>query len=580
MKLSHHLGIIIGLSATNAFAFVAPTQIPAGIKVQSTVLRPSTYVSQVSGFDAAVETVLLDRQTNSIRQLNGQDLLGVSVDTLSPKDFEQAALNVIESRNDIFGVSAGDVRINLSATHVDPQDQMVSLLVFRNGLRIQDAGITMRFKKGSLVSLKAETFPEATLVQPIYGNTGEIAAKAFNSGATQMKSVMANAYDIGNGSGYISRGSLLRVMPTNAGYSLVKVDEYVVAGSDAAWIVQVNTATGEINDVRSKNFQLRGQAIASVYPRYFGEPLANAPLPYATVQNSAQADASGVFQSNSDTTSPKMDSLTGKFVTVHNETGDALSATAVKNQNSWNLAFATRASSVLWDNNDMAQAMVYVNTNKVIQLAKKYIASPWLTQPLATNVNHAQHCNAYWNGTSLNFFSAGVVGTKTCANTGVISDVVFHEWGHGLDSNTGGIEDGALSEGFGDAMAILFTGDSKIGVDFLPIDHKPVRDVSELKVFPTDVVGEVHKDGMIIAGTWFDLFNGLKAKLGATAGKDLYAKFLFKGIYSAPKMSDVYEATLTLDDNDGDRTNSTPNFCVINAAFSRHGLATKDASCQ
>jgi hypothetical protein len=31
---------------------VAPTQIPAGIKIHSTVLRPSTYVSQVSGFAA------------------------------------------------------------------------------------------------------------------------------------------------------------------------------------------------------------------------------------------------------------------------------------------------------------------------------------------------------------------------------------------------------------------------------------------------------------------------------------------------------------------------------------------------
>jgi hypothetical protein len=578
MKLSSKLGIILGLWATNAFAFVAPTQIPAGIKIHSTVLRPSTYVSQVSGFAADGATVALDRQTNSIRQMNGQDLLGVSVDTLSPKDFEQAALDVIESRNDIFGVSAGDVRINPLATHVDAQDQMVSLLVFRNGLRIQDAGITMRFKKGSLVSLKAETFPEATLVQPIYGNTGEIAAKAFNSGATQMKSVLAN--ESGSGNGYISRGSLLRVLPTSAGYSLVKVDEYVVAGADAAWIVQVNTATGAVSDVRSKNFHLRGQARASVYPRYFGDALENAPLPYATIENSAQSDASGVFQSINSDVAPQMNSLSGKFVSVHNEAGDNLSATAVKKQNTWDLNFATRASTVLWDNNDMAQTMVYVNANKVIQLAKKYIDAPWISEPLQTNVNLAQHCNAYWDGTSLNFFTAGNVGTRTCANTGVISDVVFHEWGHGLDDNTGGIEDGALSEGFGDAMAILFTGDSKIGVEFLPVEHKPVRDVSQLKVFPADVVGEVHKDGMIIAGTWFDLFNGLKAKLGATAAKDLYAKFLLKGIYSAPKMSDVYEATLTLDDTDGDRANSTPNFCVINTAFSRHGLATKDASCE
>lgn len=584
MKFSSKLGILVSLTASNAFAFVAPTQTPAGVQVHSTVLRPASYVSQVSAFDASADTVSLDRQSNSIRQMNGQDLLGVVVNTLSAKDFEKAALDIIESRSDIFGVSAGDVRVNPAATSIDAQDQMVSLLVFRNGLKIHDAGITFRFKKGSLVSLKSETFSEATLVLPIFTNTGEIAAKAFNSSASQLNSDILNSDISSSRAGYISRGSMLRVVPTNAGYSLVKVDEYLVAGADAAWVVQVNTENGELFDVRSKNFNLRGKTVASVYPRYFGDQLKNASLPNVSISDSTttQTDDRGYFQSNNDTTAPKIATLGGKYTTVHNESGADLSATAVKNNHEWSINFATRPATDLWDNNDMAQAMVYVHTNTVIQMAKKYITNPWLDAPLKTNVNLARHCNAYWDGSSLNMFTAGVDpgSGKTCANSGLISDVIFHEWGHGLDHNTGGIDDGALSEGFGDAMSILFTDDSKIGVEFFPLDHKPVRDVSVLKVFPADIVNEVHKDGMIIAGTWFDMFNGLKTKLGTAAAKDLYAKFLFKGIYSATKMSDVYEATLTLDDNDGDRTNQTPNFCVINSAFSRHGLAVKDASCE
>jgi hypothetical protein len=578
MKFIKTIGIFVSVLTTNAYAFVAPTDAPAGVKVHSTVLRPTSYQPTVSAFSADSDAVSLDRQSNSIRQMNGQDLLGVTVDTLSPRDFEEAALNLIESRNDIFGVSAGDVQIKRLATHVDPQDQMVSLTVSRNGLRIQDAGITLRFKKGSLVSLKAETFSEAVLAPSTISNTGDIAAKAFNSGAANLKSGV-----VSSSSGFISRGSMLRVVPTNAGYSLVKVDEYLVAGADAAWVVQVNTSNGELYDVRSKNFNRHGKTVASVYPRYYAEQLITAPLAHALISDSRSpaTDESGNFESHDTTTAPKMDSLNGNFVTVHNEAGANLTGASVVDGSNWLLSFATTHAPVLWDNNDMAQTMVYVNTNKVIQLAKKYISSEWLSKPLETNVNHSQHCNAFWDGNSLNFFSAGVAGTanKTCANSGLISDVVFHEWGHGLDHNTGGIEDGALSEGFGDAMAILFTDDSKIGTEFFPIDHKPVRDVSVLKVFPTDIVNEVHKDGMIIAGTWFDLYNGLKAKLGKTEAKDVYAKFLFKGIYSAQKMSDVYEATLTLDDNDGDRANKTPNFCVINAAFTRHGLAVKDGAC-
>ena len=40
-------------------------------------------------------------------------------------------------------------------------------------------------------------------------------------------------------------------------------------------------------------------------------------------------------------------------------------------------------------------------------------------------------------------------GNDRCANTGLIADVIYHEWGHGLDANTGGIHDGAFSEGLG-----------------------------------------------------------------------------------------------------------------------------------
>ena len=273
-----------------------------------------------------------------------------------------------------------------------------------------------------------------------------------------------------------------------------------------------------------------------------------------------------------------MDGLAGQFVTVHNESGANLKATATKTDGAWNLKFAIKPSTVLWDNNDMAQAMVYVNTNRVINTAKKYIQPTWFNQPLKANVNHAEHCNAFWDGDSINFFTAGDINGKKCANTGLIADVVFHEWGHGLDENTGGIDDGALSEGYGDAVALLFTDDARVGVDFLPVEHKPVRDLSVLKKYPDDVRDEVHADGVIVGGAWYDMYTELKKKHGAAKARDLYAKFLFKGIYSAAKMSDVYEATLALDAGISTGGHS-PNFCLINAAFARHGLATTDESC-
>ena len=56
-----------------------------------------------------------------------------------------------------------------------------------------------------------------------------------------------------------------------------------------------------------------------------------------------------------------------------------------------------------------------------------------------------------------------------CNNTGRIADVNFHEWGHafhyyGLES---GDFDGAVSEGIGDVVSALNTGDSIIAPNFL-----------------------------------------------------------------------------------------------------------------
>lgn len=561
MKSKVAVVALSGMFAGQAFAFIAPTDSPAGVKVKSPVNRPNTYASDVSAFSNEGEVVTLDKQSNSIRTMVGSNLLGVKLKDLSAKTLEDAAVALVANRKDIFGVEASDVRVNSQATLSDADDQSVSLHIYRQGIKIQDAGVTLRFKKGVLTSLKSETYSEAVISPAKVSTTGDIAAKALNS------------------HGYISRGSLWRVRPTSAGYSLVRVDEYLVAGADAAWIVQVDTTNGDLFEVRSKNLNMRGRAVATAYPRYFSDKTGDVPLSFAKISNaSSRANERGEFNASSDE-APMMEGFQGEFVTIHPESGRPLTATATMRNNAWNLRFDIEPSQDSWDNDDMAQSMVYVHANRIINAAKRYIKPKWFDQPITANVNHSQACNAYWDGSTINFFSAGEYKGKTCANTGLIADVVYHEWGHGLDENTGGIDDGALSEGFGDALSLLMTDDPKVGIDFMPLDHKPVRDMSEVKKFPEDVEDEVHADGLIIGGAWYDMYTSLKGKLGKEKANQLFAKFLFKGIYQATKMSDVYDATLALDDDDSNVNNGTPNFCEINKAFAKHGLAKEDGDC-
>ena len=39
-----------------------------------------------------------------------------------------------------------------------------------------------------------------------------------------------------------------------------------------------------------------------------------------------------------------------------------------------------------------------------------------------------RECNAWWDGTGINFLAAG----SRCANIARIADVVYHEYGHGI----------------------------------------------------------------------------------------------------------------------------------------------------
>ena len=103
-------------------------------------------------------------------------------------------------------------------------------------------------------------------------------------------------------------------------------------------------------------------------------------------------------------------------------------------------------------------------------------------------------CNAYFDG-ELNFFRKG----EGCNNTGRLSDVSYHEWGHGFHYHNllSGVFDGSVSEGLADSIAFLQTGDAKISPYFY-VSGGHIREVSANRSYPEDIVNEVHIDGLFL----------------------------------------------------------------------------------
>ena len=183
-------------------------------------------------------------------------------------------------------------------------------------------------------------------------------------------------------------------------------------------------------------------------------------------------------------------------------------------------------------------------------------------------------CNAFWNGSSINFYRAG----NGCNNMVYTSDVLYHEYGHGINDllyqQLGalfGMQNGALHEGLADVTANMMQDDPVLGQEFFVGNPNGIRTSDNTKSYPEDQTGEVHADGEIIAGAFWDL----RESVGVAVAEELahFAK------YGLPDGSDLLTAfrayfteTLVADDDNGNLGDQTPHWNEIVAAFNAHGI--------
>jgi hypothetical protein len=198
-----------------------------------------------------------------------------------------------------------------------------------------------------------------------------------------------------------------------------------------------------------------------------------------------------------------------------------------------------------------------------------------LDSPLETNVDEVGSCNAFFAGTSINFYAEG----GGCQATAKIPDVAYHEYGHAINSgryNSGsGMWNGAMNEGFADIWAFSLTNSPLIGLGWDLVDPTiNIRDYQDRKVYPQDLVGEVHADGEIIAGCFWDTYLNLN---NMNQMLDLF-KYTYDSGVDGPDgtegsvFTDILLEVLYADDNDANLSNGTPNDIAIVSAFALHGI--------
>ncbi len=220
----------------------------------------------------------------------------------------------------------------------------------------------------------------------------------------------------------------------------------------------------------------------------------------------------------------------------------------------------------------------YYHVNKVHDYVKFRLPSfTGMDFVLPTNIDLTTGtCNAFYNGTSINFYAA----SPGCPSLAEYADVIYHEYGHGINrtfynaNGRGSMYNGALNEGYADVWSFLITKNPVLGQGATSPGGVIRRYDLAPKVVPVDIAGQVHADGELIAGSWWDVGQNMGSidSMGALFAETFYS--LEDGLQgNEPAVyKSILIAALLADDNDNNPGNGSPNYNSIVKGFARHGI--------
>jgi hypothetical protein len=270
---------------------------------------------------------------------------------------------------------------------------------------------------------------------------------------------------------------------TGTGYAHQLVYTYGFQDPDShqRWKVTVDANSGEVLAIEDDNHYFDAQITGGVYPStnvgtcanntVCGTMQPNTPMPWANTGLASPnnfTDGAGVYDFSSGTVTT---TLAGKYVRVSDACGAVSVSTTTGNMNLGgvnNDHDCTVPAGTSAGNTAAARSSFY-ELGKLTEQARGWLpTNTWLQGQLLSNVNINSTCNAFWNGTSVNFYRSG----GGCRNTGEIGAVFDHEWGHGIDDFDANGTLSNSSEGYADIAAIYRLQTSCVGYGFFQTSNR------------------------------------------------------------------------------------------------------------
>jgi hypothetical protein len=407
----------------------------------------------------------------------------------------------------------------------------------------------------------------------------------------------------------MARGADPAAVAAGGGYDvrLVWVARPSFDGDLGSWEALIDAHSGEVLSFQDQNHYAEGKG--GVYPKTNdgivpdGAEQAGWPMPFMNV-GSATTDTGG----NYSLTGSQTATFFGPFVNMADQCGtDSLTQSGGID---WGTSGGDDCTTPGFGGagNTHASRSGFYELNRIKEMARSHLPSnSWLNARLTANMNINNTCNAFWNGSTVNFYRSG----NGCANTGEIAAVFDHEWGHGLDDNdVNGTIASPSGEGIADIYSTLRLNDSCIGRNFRPgvqcsgfgdpcTDCTGVRDIDYLKRASgnphtyswsnANCGGAVHCVGSVYAeavwSLWKRKLQSSPFNLDNNTAQEIVTRLTYIGAGNTGtwfsggppnggcSSTSGYRNYLAADDDNGNINDGTPHMTAIWSAFDDQEIA-------
>ncbi|MBO9662666.1 GEVED domain-containing protein [Dokdonella sp.] len=570
--------------------------------------------------------------------------LGLAADaTIDLAVVETKLRDFIAANDDLLQTRGLEFRLDPASTAYGKGDThwFVEFAQYAGGVRVDRANLFFRISHGNVVQFGEE------MVAPVRVDTRPSIARAdafkaawqelaFPAGTEVVETREAGELVLLPGAPSGEKTAEIYTGATGAGYVHRLAWRFVfrVNDDDVTYQVLFDAHTGSVIEVRNLAVYADATVSGGIYPTTNTDPEVVEPMPFAAVTNGGAkvTDALGIYDYSGGAATTALD---GKYFKMSDNCG----AISLSNSTDGNLALGTSGGTDCVTpgvggagNTHASRTGFYHLTNINRKAATYHPTLPWLASKVTANMNVNDQCNAGWDGTTVNFFKSG----GGCSNTGEIAAVFLHEWGHGMDTNTGGAaSENGSGEAVGDTFAFLETKDACIGKNFTPgvpcrnceATCTGVRDLGAFSTHgaavtakPSTVIDnggidcdrwscpylqfgifpyqgpmgyEGHCESYIAGSANWDLAQALVDKFGESEGWQEMDRIWYGSLIPSKSAYRVtsggqcspaaqvdgcgannwYTVYLAADDDDGNLANGTPNACRIWDAFKAHDIA-------